>query len=172
MESARMELFIYAGNINDDLPDTPQYIIDKTPLTDEVNNFCVFEVSELVRDYLYTDYYTEAVDAVWVRMKMSKRANGNNYFYYFTRLAFDGFGYFEEGTNPRVTADPTEDSFTPMVLQSNLCVPFVRGRDLKIPVFSETEPTIETDIPLGVWNHVDDFWINSDVNWNETSAGS
>jgi len=170
METARMELFIYAGNINDDLPDTPQYTIDKTPLTDEVDNFCVFEISELVRDYLYTDYYTEAVDAVWVRIKISKRADGTNYFYYFTRLAFDGFGYFEEGTNPRLTAVPSDGNFTPMVLQSNLCVPFVRGRDLKIPVFSETEPTIETDIPLGVWNHVDDFWINSDVNWNETST--
>lgn len=165
-----MELFIYPGNINSDLPLTPQYTIDKTPLTSDTDNFCVWEVSELIRDYLYTNYYTEAVDAVWVRFQMTKYASGQVYNYYFTRLAFDGFGYFEEGTNPRFTAIPTEAHFTPMVLQSNLCVPFVRGRDLKIPIFSETEPTIETDIPLGVWNHVDDFWINSDVNWNETST--
>ena len=166
----KMELFIYSGHINDDVPPSPQYVIQKEPFTTGVGNFVLWEISELIRDYLYTDYYTEAVDAVWVKFKMTKTVPNNVYVYYFTRLAFDGFGYFEEGTNPRYTAIPSDGNFTPMVLQSNLCIPFVRGRDLKIPIFSETEPTIETEIPLGVWNFVDDFWEQSNVNWDQTST--
>ncbi|BCV04739.1 MAG: hypothetical protein CM15mV90_040 [uncultured marine virus] len=87
-----------------------------------------------------------------------------------TYLALDGFGYFEDGSNPRTSISPAASSFTPMVLQSNLCVQFVRGREIKIPIFSETEPTITTNIPNDVWNFTEEFWATADVNWDETDV--
>ena len=150
-------------------PSTIAYSIKKTPLEITSGNYVAIEISELIRDYLETEYYTEAVDAVWVNIDQTETFNTgatnsvtNNY------LALDGFGYFEEGANPRTSTDPTDTSFTPMVLQSNTCIPFVRGRDIKIPVFSEAEPTINTNIPDDVWNFTDEFWATADDNWNDT----
>ena len=54
-----------------------------------------------------------------------------------------------------------------MVLQSNLCVQFVRGRDIKIPIFSEAEPNIITGAGASnVWNLADTFWESADNNWD------
>ena len=168
---AEIAIFIYSGENPADQPSDPTYEITK-----EVNGsdlFVVVEISELIRDYLQTEYYNEAIDAVWVDIVTQTYDSGDREKQETTDtyLAIDGFGYFPEGSNPRTSTDPTNtNGYTPMVLQTNMCVPFVRGRDIKIPVFSEAEPDITTTIPLGVWNYVDDFWENADVNWNSTAV--
>ena len=60
---AEIAIFIYSGENPADQPSDPTYEITK-----EVNGsdlFVVVEISELVRDYLQTEYYNQAVDAVW-----------------------------------------------------------------------------------------------------------
>lgn len=165
-----LDIRIWSG-LKSNNPMTPTYTISKKPLEQVVGNLVVFEISELIRDYLETEYFQETTDAVWVRASATKvfaSATAVETYYF---LALDGFGYFEEGVNPRESIVPQLGrSDTPMVLQSNMCVQFVRGRDIKIPVFSETEPTVVTDIPLGVWNFVDDFWENHEPTWDLTSV--
>ena len=169
--SVNVDIRIWSG-LKSAVPATSTYTISKKPLEEVVGNFVVFEISEIIRDYLETEYFQETTDAVWVRVSAVKEfinstpAPQVDYF-----LALDGFGYFEEGSNPRQSIVPQLGrSDTPMVLQSNMCIQFVRGRDIKIPVFSETEPSVVTDIPLGVWNFVDDFWENHEPTWDLTSV--
>ena len=166
-----VDIRIWSG-LKSAVPTAATYTISKKPIEEVVGNFVVFEISELVRDYLETEYYTETTDAVWVRVSAVKdfiNATPPAQVDYY--LALDGFGYFEEGVNPRKSIVPQLGrSDTPMVLQSNMCIQFVRGRDIKIPVFSETEPSVVTTIPLGVWNFVDDFWENHEPTWDMTSV--
>jgi hypothetical protein len=148
------------------VPTTVTYTLEKIPLVAETDNNVVIEISQLIRDYLYTDYYTDAQDAVWVRVEDDiydgdELPTSNNQ----TFLAFDGFGDFEEGANPRQSTDPTQSSYTPMVLQSNMTVYFVSGRDIKIPVFSETAAIVTTDIGNGKWDGNDNFWETVNVAW-------
>tara|TARA_A200000159_G_scaffold60797_1_gene56310 strand:+ start:4315 stop:5466 length:1152 start_codon:yes stop_codon:yes gene_type:complete len=171
MTSATFEIKIWDG-IKTNPPTAVTYTITKTPLEISTGNFVVLEVSELIRDYLQTEYYTEAVDAVWVNIANTitfsggSQTTGND-----TYLAIDGFGYFEDGINPRTSTDPTASSFTPMVLQSNLCVQFVKGRDIKIPIFSEAEPTITTTATANnQWDVVAEFWEQVASNWDSTGT--
>lgn len=165
IERVVVRVYIWNGLLTS-VPTTVTYTIDKTPLVADTDNNVVIEISELIRDYLYTDYYTDAQDAVWVRVEDDiydgdEIPTSNNQ----TFLAFDGFGYFEEGANPRQSTDPTQTSYTPMILQSNMTVYFVSGRDIKIPVFSETAPTVTTDIGNGKWDGNDNFWETVNVAW-------
>jgi len=170
IERVVVRVYIWNGLLTS-VPTTATYTIDKTPLVDETDNNVVIEISELIRDYLYTDYYTDAQDAVWVRVEDDiydgdEIPTSNNQ----TFLAFDGFGYFEEGANPRQSTDPTQTSYTPMILQSNMTVYFVSGRDIKIPVFSETAPTVTTDIGNGKWDGNDNFWETVNVAWQNVDS--
>ncbi len=164
IENGVIRIYIWNG-LKTNPPPTPTYTITKTPLTSDTGNFLSIEISELIRDYLQTEYYTEAVDAVWVKVDDDL---------YFgdpepvtntrTLLALDGFGYFQEGINPRTNQ-------TPMVLQSNLCINFVKGRDIRIPVFSEAEPTIVTTAGgSNVWNLVDTFWEAAANDWDTATS--
>ena len=165
IERVEFRIYIWSGLLTA-VPTTATYTIEKIPLFAETDNNVVIEISQLIRDYLYTDYYTDAVDAVWVRVEDDiydgdEIPTSNNQ----TFLAFDGFGYFEEGANPRQSTDPTQTSFTPMVLQSNMTVNFVSGRDIKIPVFSETAAIVTTDIADGKWDGNDNFWNEVNIAW-------
>ena len=77
-------------------------------------------------------------------------------------LAIDGYGYFEDGVNPRSTT-------TPMVLQDNTNVYYYDGQDIKIPVFAEAATitvTLQSQNDADIdWNVVDDFWETNDNTW-------
>ena len=172
LTGVEVQLKIWNGLLGD-VPTNVTYTISKKPLVQEVGNYVVFEISEIIRDYIETEYFEEAIDAVWVDLRIAKtfiNSGDNPVIETDTYLALDGYGLFGAGVNPRTSTDASTNDFTPMVLQANKCIQFIRGRDIKIPVFSEYEPTIQTDIPLGVWNYVDDFWENSDPLWNQTST--
>lgn len=167
------KIYIWSGDKVNDIPTTPTYTIDKF-VKNVDDNFTLIEVSELIRDYLETEYYNIAVDAVWVKVEKLRYDDQGNVLNpsqdEATFLAFDGFGEFNEGINPRTSIDPTSTSgFTPMVLQSNTCIPFVRGRDIKIPIFSEPRPQAVTTVTDEVWNFTDDFWEVVDSNWEATT---
>ena len=52
--SATMRLSIYTGSITINKPFNPQYIITKNAI--DSNTYVVFEISELVRDYLDIEF--------------------------------------------------------------------------------------------------------------------
>ena len=57
LSSVELKVYIWTG-LTSDRPASPIYTLTKSELDN--NNYVVFEVSELLRDYLYTEYYTEA----------------------------------------------------------------------------------------------------------------
>ena len=98
------------------------------------NNFVVFEISELVRDYLDIEFDGEYDrQTVWVEsdITMYDAANGggssvgtSNTDY----IAFDGYGYFHEGTNPELSRG---------LLLSNNTIFRLNDSNVRIPVFTE-----------------------------------
>jgi len=162
-------IYIYDKILTTDKPTTPTYVITKLPF-DTGLTYSIIEISELIRDYLYTKYYTEAVDAAWVEITATYEDNTTPITTNYTFLAFDGFGFFNEGINPRESTDPTQSSYTPMVLQDNVTVYFVKGEDIRIPLFSEPQPNVVTTIGSGVWNEVELYWENAQITWDATSV--
>ena len=62
--SVTISLYIYAGVFTTDKPTDAQYTLTKTPISG--NNYVVFEISSLVKDYLDTEYGNFSTDGVWV----------------------------------------------------------------------------------------------------------
>lgn len=87
-------------------------------------------------------------------------------------MAFDGYGYFEEGVNPRESPNPASDTYTPQLLQDNTTIYFIKGEDIKIPIFAESLATITytTGGASSYWEAVDDFWDVYDVSWATTAS--
>lgn len=166
LSSVELKLYAWEGLVGA-RPASPEYTLTKSELSND--NYVVFEISELLRDFLYTKYYTEAVDVIWVQW--SYNIDGGGATFETAHLAIDGFGYFEEGINPRTSIDPQNASYTPMLLQDNITVYFVKGEEIKLPIWAETEPYIDFTFTGGdsvEWQLVDDFWDEYDVTWNSS----
>ena len=100
LTEAKLELFIYTGIEFTDKPTVSQYTIIKKVLG--ANDYIVFEISELVRDYLdiefngtYTSYtiWAEADITLYDQAAVID-TDATDY------IAFDGYGYYEDGVNP------------------------------------------------------------------------
>ena len=127
LSSASMSLYIYTGILTTNKPASAQYTITKTPIGS--NNFVVFEVGELVRDYLDIEFNGEYdSQTVWVESDItitksdtSTEPDNTNY------IAFDGYGYFEDGINPELSKT---------YLQSNYKISRPSDTNLRVPVFT------------------------------------
>ena len=104
LSSASMELFIYSGTFTTDKPGTPQYTISKDIIG--TNNYVIYEITELIRDYLNTEYASFATDGVWVEADITLTKTSGSETQNLDYLSFDGYGYFEDGVNPRTLIDP------------------------------------------------------------------
>ena len=138
LEYAKMELYIYTGQLQN--PPTSaelRYTLTKTPIG--TNNFVVFEISELIRDYLeleFNDDYNSY--AVWVRPVFEYKTTEagiinptpDDY------VGVDGYGYFEQGANYTLT-----DEVGLMMTNHTLYVQ--SNYDLHVPVFSHRNTTID-----------------------------
>jgi len=132
LASATMQLYIYTGVLTTDKPASPQYTITKNEI--DSNNYVVFEISELVRDYLDIEFDGEYdSQTVWVEsdITMYDAVDGggssvgtSNTDY----IAFDGYGYFYEGTNPELSRG---------LLLSNNTIFRLNDSNVRIPVFTE-----------------------------------
>ena len=133
--------------------------------------YVVFELSEFIRDFMITEYGNYSTDTLWIEadvtlfnssavvIPISGQQITTTQF-----LGIDGYGYFENGSNPRST-----QYSTPMVMQDNTTVYFNEGQDIRIPVFAEAATiTVQLDGGAGAnvfWNAADDFWDTYDVGW-------
>jgi hypothetical protein len=132
LASALMELYIYTGVLTTDKPSSPQYTITKNTI--DSNTYVVFEISELVRDYLDIEFDGEYnSQTVWVESDITQYpladgggtaidTDNNNY------IAFDGYGYFHEGKNPQLSRG---------LLLSNNTIFRLNDSNVRIPVFTE-----------------------------------
>lgn len=138
LATAKLQLYIYEG-AKDTTPDAAdlKYTIEKSEL--EGNNYVVFEISELVRDYIETKYDGEYDSyTVWVNPVITAfDTNGNTLSsptvtpsdYASQFIATDGYGYFEEGINP---------DFDEGLMMSEGTIYRVNDRSVNIPVSAET----------------------------------
>ncbi len=137
--------------------------------------YVVFELAELARDYIETEYNNYATDTIWIDADVTMfnsagsiiQVGGENIVTN-TFLGIDGYGYFEDGVNPRTIT-------TPMILQSNTTeVYYYDGQDIKIPVFAEAA-TITVSLTSGQgsninWEAANDFWQTNDSTWGSGST--
>ena len=130
-----LDIRIYTGSFTSGLSGTPKYSLKKYEIA--TNNYVVFEVSELIRDYIDTEFDgTYDNEPVWVYLAATLyESDGtqigsvdNTYL-----LAFDGYTLFEEGIN--YTTD-TPVFITDRVEDSNSEVTIYRPSDkaIRIPV--------------------------------------
>ena len=99
-----MALYIYAGTFTTDKPGSATYTISKNIIGS--NNFVVYEISELIRDYLVTEYGSNSDDGVWVEADITLTKTSGSETSNLDFLAFDGYAYFEDGVNPRTNVNP------------------------------------------------------------------
>jgi hypothetical protein len=104
LSSASMSLYIYSGTLTTDKPASPQYIISKDIIG--TNNYVIYEITELIRDYLITEYGSYSIDGVWVEADITLTKTSGSETQNTDYLAFDGYGYFEDGVNPRTSTNP------------------------------------------------------------------
>ena len=137
LATATLQLYIYEG-AKDTTPDAAdlKYTITKSEL--EANNQVVFEISELIRDYIDIKYDGEYDSySVWANAVITaKDSSGSSISsptvtpsdYANQFVALDGYGYFEEGVNPQPSRS---------LLQSNKIIYRPDDASINIPVFAE-----------------------------------
>ena len=141
LDTAKLELYIYEG-VYDTSPDAAdlKYTIEKSEL--EGNNIIVFEISELVRDYIETKYDGEYDSyTVWVNpvITATNESGGTITSPTITPsvsgqfIATEGYGYFEEGANP---------DFDEGLMMSEGTIYRVNDRSINIPVSTETANSV------------------------------
>lgn len=132
LSSAQMELFIYTGVFTTNKPASAQYTITKSPIGS--NNYVAFEVAELVRDYLDIEFDGEYdSQTVWVESDITLTKTVGSETSNTDYIAFDGYGYFEDGINPELSRT---------YLQSNNTIFRLDDQNVRVPVFTEDTDSI------------------------------
>ena len=139
LTSVQMSLYVYTGTFTANasvVAGTLRYQISKTPLG--TNDFVVFEISELVRDFLELEFDGDYLSyGVWINAipvvtggtgtgTVTITPDNTNGF-----LGVEGYGYFEEGANPLLSTTLLQSNKTIVALDDNLFrVPvYVPGTD-------------------------------------------
>ena len=132
LTSVELKLYIYTGTFTANgsvATGTLRYTINKKPLGS--NAYVVFEVSELVRDYLEVEFNGDYnSEAVWLNAiatvtggsgSVTVTPDNTNGF-----IGLDGYGYFEEGANPTLSTTALQSNNSIIALDDNL---------FRVPVF-------------------------------------
>ena len=106
--NARLNLWIYTGDFGNRDETNPDYIIYKEKKVSE--DIIIFEIGELVRDYtevLFAGNYTDIQQSAWVEWKMIRTYDDDTVDETLvgSAIAFNGYGYFEDGINPQLSSD-------------------------------------------------------------------
>ena len=169
LAKATLELYVWTGVYADRVASDKKYTLTKEELG--TNNYVTFELSELIRDYMITEYNDYATDTLWVDADVTIYDSNDAIVQVDSQdtttypfLAIDGYGYFEDSINPR-----SVEYTTPMVLQDNTTIYFYGGYDIKIPIYAEAQTitaTLTSSAGANVyWENADDFWDTYDVTW-------
>jgi len=130
MASGKIEIYIYEGTYQSSTSSSDlKYTITKSTLGTE--EYVVYEVSELIRDYIDVKYDGEYDSyCVWVRASLTRYNSSGASIggVHLDYIATDGYGYFEEGVNP----EPSRS-----LLQSNEIMYRPEDGNINIPIFAE-----------------------------------
>ena len=140
LATATLDIEIYTGNETTGYSGTPTYSLSKKIILNTTK--ISFEISELIRDYLDItfegDYDASAEQfCKWVRTTLTAfDGNGVQLSQTIsTDLAFDSYGYFEEGANYSFEYEGLLMSNNDMFIKS--------GDEIKIPVQTDRSVTIK-----------------------------
>jgi hypothetical protein len=155
-----VRLYVWEGLSGDTT--TAIYTFTKTPVGG--NSFVVFEFAEYIRDYLVTEYGDYSTRTVWFKWDYQKYdADGTPSGSLVTatsRLAVDGYRYFEDGIQT--------NELSKQLLQSNTIIYYNEGEDIVFPIWAEDLSIITLTTAAGAdvqWSVVEDFWDVYDVSW-------
>ena len=142
LAKAELKLYIYEG-VKDLTPDAAdlKYTIEKAEIG--ASNYVVFEISELIRDYIDAKYDGEYDSyAVWVNPVITALDGSNNAIgsptitpstYSDQFIATDGYGYFDEGINPDIDKG---------LMMTPATIYRVQDRSINIPVYAATTNSV------------------------------
>lgn len=131
LKRIELDLYIYDGLVTD-IPLEPQYQIKKQRI--DTHNNITLEIGELIRDYLIVYFNNDYVSYTkWVRAVVTYFDSSDHPFTYdnpkvFEYIAFDGYGFFEDGTNPELQRHALMSS-------NNIYIP--ENTAGKFPIFAE-----------------------------------
>ena len=153
LTSVTLSLYIYTGTFTANasvVAGTLRYSITKKPLG--TNAFVVYEISELIRDYLEIEFDgSYDSDVVWINAiptvaggtgTITITPDNTNGF-----VGLDGYGYFEQGANPTLSTNLLQSNRTIFALDDNLFrVPvFVQGTN-SVSLLYKGEVKTEIDL--------------------------
>tara|TARA_R110001632_G_scaffold92768_1_gene198031 strand:+ start:1392 stop:2573 length:1182 start_codon:yes stop_codon:yes gene_type:complete len=153
LTSVTLSLYIYTGTFTANASvaaGTLRYSITKKPLG--ANAFVVYEISELIRDYLEIEFDgSYDSDVVWINAiptvaggagTITITPDNTNGF-----VGLDGYGYFEQGANPTLSTNLLQSNRTIFALDDNLFrVPvFVQGTN-SVSLLYKGEVKTEIDL--------------------------
>ena len=175
LASAKLELYIWQGTYAERASTDKKYTLTKLEVGG--NNYVTYELSKLIRDYMITEYGDYSTDSLWIDAVVTIYNSsgvivqvGGSDTTTSTYLAIDGYGYFENGINPR-----SVEYTTPMLLQNNTTVYYSDGQDIRIPVYAEAATITATLTPTVTgttvkWDEANLFWENDYNTWNSGSS--
>lgn len=139
LATATLDIEIYTGNETTGYSGTPQYSLSKKIIINTTK--ISFEISELIRDYLDItfegDYESSAEQfCKWVRTTLTAfDGNGIQLSQAIsTDLAFESYGYFEDGANYSFEYEGLLMSNSEMFIES--------GDEIKIPIQTDRTVTV------------------------------
>jgi hypothetical protein len=149
LDSAELKLYIYEGVKKTSLDSADlKYTITKSEL--EANNYVVFEISELVRDYIETKYDGEYDSyCVWVIIDVSVSDTNGNTIYSWTSTPSEIENIKTSGTATASVVDELRDntaSFTSTVAVGDIAVDSQGNTANVVSVDSDTQLTLDTNI--------------------------
>lgn len=135
LTQAKLELWIYSGTAQGGGDgEDPKYTLTKTMLSGETA--IVFEVSELIKDYVEIEFdgnYADAKLTKWVKYKVTRTYDddtSDNYTKY--ALAFRGYGHVTDGINPVLSTD---------LMISNTVINNLCGEKINVPFYTGANGT-------------------------------
>ena len=175
LAKTKLELYIWQGTYAERASTDKKYTLTKLEVGG--NNYVTYELSKLIRDYMITEYGDYSTDSLWIDAVVTIYNSsgaivqvGGSDTTTSTYLAIDGYGYFENGINPR-----SVEYTTPMLLQNNTTVYYSDGQDIRIPVYAEAATITATLTPTVTgttvkWDEANLFWENDYNTWNSGSS--
>lgn len=140
--NATLKLWIYAGLFGQKDPANPTYTLFKEKLPSESG--ITFDIAELVKDYIevrFTGDYTNIQQSAWVQYEVERNFDDSTSETLIGDfIAYNGWGNFEEGTNP--TLDP-------LVLMTNRTIYVPEGEIAHIPVSRTTNGVSSVEYFVG-----------------------
>jgi len=132
LKTIDLQIYIYSGTQGSYSDSDLRYTITKEKLTNDTN--IIFEVSELVRDYIDLTFNNDYISrTLWVTTIATLKDDANVVFTYGSPitnhyLALEGYGYFEDQINPQLSTNA-------LITTSNIYLPDDTAG--KIPIFAE-----------------------------------